>query len=227
MSTRHRFETGLAATRDDLRRMSALVITALDIAERATAEPDPSARHLIRDTERTIDGLEVAIESRCHELMVLEAPMAGDLRLLISAMRISTDLENIGDLAEGVAKRFSSLAAGTRVATPPELIELAHLPGTMLKTAMQAFETGDMASISGIDADERRSDALVKLCSASIQRTMVEHPQEVRELTQVLRAVYHYEQAADLCVCITEEVVYFHSGMLTRHHHGTDRFQKH
>ncbi len=61
-------------------------------------------------------------------------------------------------------------------------------------------------------ADERRSDVLAKTCSGSLQVAMAQRPQEMRELTQIMRAVYHLEQAADLCVCIAEEAVFFHSG---------------
>ncbi len=226
MSLRQRFDSGMAATRDDLRRMATLVLASLAIAEQVVLAPDTEARARVREPERTIDGLEMTIENRCHELMLLEAPLASDLRLLISAMRISTDLELLGDLAEGVAKRFSSVALTHVVEVPAELVTLSRMPARMLTAAMTAFESGDLAPVEEVVADEKRSDTLAKSAAAAIQVAMALRSNEVREYTQVLRAVYHFEQAADLCVCIGEEAVFFHSGRLLRHQPGTGRFER-
>lgn len=225
MSLRQRFESGITATKDDLRRMSVLVVTSLGIAEQAVASPDTEARVRVREVEHRIDGMEVAIEQRCHELMLLEAPVAGDLRLLISAMRIATDLEHIGDLAQSVAKRFSAVAMNPHIVLPEALRPLAALPTSMLSRAMDAFASGDLSQVEAIGIDEKRSDALAKTCALALQVSMEARPGEVRELTQVLRAVYHWEQAADLCVCIAEEAVFFHSGKVIRHQPGTGRFE--
>lgn len=113
------FDLDLAELKRSLVNMGNLVERSLGIAVEAIQRPSIEAREQCRVIEEQLDTLETAIEDRCHQIIALQQPMAGELRLVISSMRITSDLEQVGDLAESVAKRASYIARHHWLKTRP------------------------------------------------------------------------------------------------------------
>jgi phosphate transport system protein len=215
------FDFELAELKRSLVNMGNLVERSLTIAVEAVDHPSVEAREQCRVLEEQLDTLEIAIEDRCHQIIALQQPMAGELRLVISAMRITSDLEQVGDLAESVAKRASFIARNQAVENPPALTELGPLVVGMIHHAMEAFVTGNLGLARGVITDEDQADALTKHCYEAIQTAMQREPGRIREYTHLLRAASLLEHIADIAVSIGEETVYIYRGTNIRHHHDT------
>jgi phosphate transport system protein len=216
--TRH-FDLELADLKRSLVSMSNLVERSLTIAINAIISPTVEAREQCRILEEQLDSFENAIEDRCHQIIALQQPMAGELRLVIAAMRITSDLEQIGDLAESVAKRAAYIARNGGATNPPEIETLARLVLSMQHNAMDAFVTGDLSLGENVISDEHKSDLLTKRCYEGIQALMKSEPDRIREYTHLLRAAALLEHIGDVAVSIADETVYIQKGTINRHLH--------
>ena len=213
------FDLELADLKRSLVSMGNLVERSLSIAVEAIIRPTVEAREQCRVLEEQLDTLETAIEDRCHQIIALQQPMAGELRLVIAAMRITSDLEQVGDLAESVAKRASFIARNKGAEIPPQIETLGRLTLGMQRHAMEAFITGNLNLARGVITDEDHSDTLTKQCYEQLQGLMRTDPDRIREYTHLLRAASQLEHIADVAVSIAEETVYIYKGTNIRHHH--------
>lgn len=215
------FDLELAELKRTLVTMGNLVEQSLGVAVGAINRPTLQAREQCRALDDQLDALETAIENRCHQIIALQQPAAGELRLVISTMRITSDLEQMGDHAESIAKRAASIAKHTLVENPPELAALGDLVRAMVGHTLESFVAGNLAMAKGVMVDEDEADHLTKRCYEWIQGAMARQPGQIKEYTHLLRAVGLLEHIADIAVAIAEETVYIHRGLSIRHQHGT------
>ncbi len=220
MTIRH-FEIDLAELKRALVGMGNLVEQMVSAAAAGIVQPSVTVREQVGQMEERIDALETTIEERCHQIIALRSPMAGDLRFLISATRITSDLEQVGDLAESITRRAHYIARHSLVENPPALATLGNLARTMTREALDAFVGGDLAIAKRILAEEDQADRLTKECYRAIQDAMRAHGDQINEYTHLMRAVGHFEHIADIAVTIAEEAMYIHHGTLSRHQHAT------
>lgn len=213
------FDLELAELKRSLVSMGNLVERSLLIATDAIITPTVEAREQCRILEDQLDTFENTIEDRCHHIIALQQPMAGELRLVIASMRITSDLEQIGDLAESLAKRAAYIARNKGVINPPQIEKLARLVLNMQHHAMDAFITGNLTLADGVIKDEQLSDTLTKECYKDIQDLMKTDTDRIREYTHLLRAASLLEHIADISVSIADETVYINKGTISRHQH--------
>ena len=218
------FELELAELKRSLAGMGDLVEQSLVIATGAILAPRVECREEARSVEERLDALDSTIEERCQRVIALQSPMARDLRLLIAALRITADLEQMGDLAESVSKRAAFIARHRLVPNPPELVELCAAVRNSVHRCLESLSSPDPGLVKEVEDSEDRSDQLTKRCYEGIQKLMTADPALIREYTHLLRAVSHLEHIADIALSVSEESSYIHRGTLIRHHH--DETQK-
>jgi phosphate transport system protein len=220
MTQLRHFDLELAELKRDLVGMGNLVERSLALGIQCILAPNLDGREAVEGIEERVDALETAIEERCHRIIALQSPMARDLRFLISATRITADIEQVGDLAESIAKRGHYIArhSGT-VRNPDQLKPLSELSRAMVHQALDAFVTGDIETAKRILLEEDQADRLTKESYKAIMESMLAQPELIKEYTHLLRAVGHLEHIADIAVSVAEEAVYIHRGQLIRHHH--------
>lgn len=216
MAARH-FDLEMADLKQLLGSMGRLVEKALSFGVDAIQHPMAGVRAEAGALEELIDKLDIQIEERCHVLLVLQSPMASDLRFLISATRVTSDLEQAADLAESVAKRADFIARHQPVRNPEQLSALGQLTLAMLHQALDALIAARFDEARQILGEEDQADRLTKQCYESIQISMQREPDRIAEYTHLLRAVSHLEQIADIAVSIAEQAVYIHRGQLVLH----------
>jgi phosphate transport system protein len=217
-SPRH-FDLELSELKRALVAMGDLAQQSTSLAVECIQSPRVSAREEARGIETRLDDMHSQIEERGHQIIALHSPVAGDLRFLISALRITSDLEQVGDLGESICKRASFIARHQAVANPPDLAQLGSLVRTMMQQTVESFVTSDLARARAVFTEEPLSDKLTKQCYKAIQAGMLEFHGRIQEYTHLLRAVSHLEHIGDIAVSIGEEAVYVHDGRLLRHHH--------
>ena len=199
--------------------MSGEAEAALGLAVEALLERDPEkARQVIqgdRDHRQHGDGGRGA---DCIDLLALQQPMARDLRMLISAIKIANDLERVGDHAVNIAQSAERLAQARPIAPEPEIVEMARLAREMLSDALEAFIRGDAAAGREICIRDDKVDALHDSVFRILLTHMMEDPHTIGAGMELFLVSRNLERVADLATNIAEDVVFLVEGKSIKHH---------
>ncbi len=219
MTETHRhFHEELADVRARLVTMSGAAETALALAVEALLSHDEEKAHRVILGDREIDTREVDIEQRCISLLALQQPMARDLRMLTSAMRIANDLERVGDHAVNIAQSATRVSKARPIVPEPEIVEMARLTRHMLGDAIDAFIRGDATAGREICRRDDHVDALNRSVFRILLTHMMENPQMISSGMEVLLVSRNLERVADLATNVAEGVVFLVEGKSIKHH---------
>jgi phosphate transport system protein len=191
-----------------------LVVRAVSLVGDATV--DSAA---IKTADEAIDAAEVEIEESAVEMLALHQPMATDLRVIVTVLKINNDLERIGDHAVNIAQAAERLAgADPDIPIPPELDEMSRAAREMLRESLDAFVHRNADEARAVIASDDRVDKL----QDSLFRVMLTHMPErnVSGCLQVILIGRNLERIADLATNISEDVVYMVRGTTIRHQGG-------
>jgi phosphate transport system protein len=166
----------------------------------------------------TINTLESSIEEQAFQLIALHQPMARDLRLIFSAIKIVHDLERVGDHAVNIAQSAVQLLAYPHVVPEPEIVEMARRSRQMLSDSLTAFVRGD----GPLARDVCRRDDEVDSLNDSVFRILLTHMMEdqhsIGACMELLLVSRNLERVADLATNIAEDVVFVSEGKTIKHH---------
>jgi phosphate transport system protein len=197
------FAVELEELNQALLEMGALVESSIHCSVQALVDRDERmARRVIEDEVR-INQMELDIDARVTRLLALNQPVAGDLRLLIIALKINTDLERMGDLAVNIAERAISLSKA-----PP---------------VKPLIDTPRMASLVE-DMLHRSLDAFVKRIYSELLELMQNSPNVVPHAIHLMFVARNLERIADHTTNIAEDVIFLVRGVDVRHHATEEKF---
>ncbi len=212
------FHDELAQLKDRLLHMSSRVEAAVAQAVQALLDRDADAAEDIINTDREIDNLELDIENRVTQLLALQQPMAKDLRLLLASLKISNDLERMGDHAVNIAQSAQRLIDFSPIAPAPELIDMARSAREMLSLALSAFIKGDPAAARAVCMRDDHVDALHRSLFRILLTHMAEDPRTISAAMELSLVSRNLERIADLATNIGEDVVFLVEGTTIKHH---------
>lgn len=174
------------------------------------------ARQVIKDDDK-IDQMEVELEEECLKTLALYQPVANDLRMVVSVLKINNDLERIADLATNIAERAIDLSKVPAFDFSSTLLDMAKKSQWMLKACLDAFMDMDFNLARKVCvADDEVDEGLRKMYKL-IQEEVRGDPEKIDRLTQVLSVARYLERMADLSTNIAEDVVYLSEGKIIRH----------
>jgi phosphate transport system protein len=174
------------------------------------------AAEVIAGDER-LDAMEVEIEDQCIRLLALQQPMARDLRMLTSALRIASDLERVGDHAVNIAQSTERLLEASPIAPEPELVEMARMARGMLADALESFVRGDASGGRDVCARDDKVDALHRSVFRILLTHMMEDPRNISAGMELVLVSRNLERVADLATNIGEDVVFLVEGKSIKH----------
>jgi phosphate transport system protein len=207
---------------DNLQRhlmvLAASVEEAIFKGTRSLQERNPSLAREVVEGDSVIDQEENYIENECLKMLALHQPVAIDLRRIIAALKINTDLERMADLSVNIAERALSLAELPRIAVPDKLQRMTDLTTAMVRQSLDAFVM--------LNAEQARQvirlDDEVDLYNREIIEALIAHmqqaPEQVPAFLAFFSAVRQLERIADHATNIAEDVVYLIEGEIIRHH---------
>jgi len=210
------FETGIENLRQKLLLMASHTETAVNHAVQALMQRDYDLALRVKEDDNVIDTCEVEIDELAIQLLT-KAPLATNLRLVTVAMKISQDLERIGDEASKIAKRARDLAQEPPVKIQINLPPMAGRALEMLKAALDAFVHHDAAAARAVILRDREVDALNKEIHAALVQHMVENPDTISRCLHWIVATKSLERIADHATNIAEDVVYLWEAQDIRH----------
>ena len=219
MTEIHRhFHEELADVRSRLVTMSGAAEAALSMAVDALLSRDDNKAQAVILGDREIDTREVDIEERCISLLALQQPMARDLRMLTSAMRIANDLERVGDHAVNIAQSATRISKARQIVPEPEVVEMARLSRSMLADSIDAFIRGDAKAGREICRRDDQVDALNRSVFRILLTHMMENPQMISSGMEMFLVSQNLERVADLATNVAEGVVFLVEGKSIKHH---------
>ena len=209
---REDFERNLKGLEDDVVQLSSRVENAIFKSIEALKERDITASQKVVDDDDVIDEEQQAIEDRCIDLIALEAPMAGDLRVLIAAMMVANELERMGDYAEGIAK--ISLSMGNLPPLKPliDIPRMADKSVDMLRRSTQAFVNRDVESATAVLLADDEVDDIYEQVYRELLTYMMADPSTIQRATYILWVAHDLERVADRTPNIAERVIYLVTG---------------
>jgi len=210
------FETGIANLRQKLLVMASHTEKAVNDAIEALTQRNHDLALRVKNADDVIDRCEVEIDELAIQLLT-RAPLATNLRLVTVAMKISQDLERIGDEATKIAKRARDLAQEPPVKIQLDLPRMAGTALEMLKTALDAFMHNDPAAARAVIPRDKEVDALNRQAHAVLVQHMVENPDAISRCLHWMVAAKSLERIADHATNIAEDVVYLCEAQDIRH----------
>ena len=212
------FHDELSHVKVRLLTMSGEAEAALGLAVEALLERDSEKAGRVIAGDRVIDAMEVEIEEQCVNLLALQQPMARDLRMLTSALKIANDLERVGDHAVNIAQSTERLLQTRPIAPEPEIVEMARLAREMLSDALEAFIRGDAAGGPGGLPEGRQGGRAHGSVFRILLTHMMEDPHTIGAGMELFLVSRNLERIADLATNIGEDVVFLVEGRSIKHH---------
>jgi phosphate transport system protein len=215
-ATRHQFEEQLETLRNRLLEMGSSVDNMMAMAIRALAEQNVELAETVIAADDVIDALDLEIESECMRLIALQAPVARDLRLVGTTLKVITDLERIGDHAVDIAKVARKLAKDTFFKPLVDIPRMASAVRQMLREAMAAFVDHDLDLVNKVVAADDEVDTLFHQLRDELHAVMRRDPNLVVQASYLLFVAHYLERIADHTVNIAERVYFVETGTLAQ-----------
>ena len=216
MTQRH-FDDELADLKTTLLRMAGLAEDQIDKALTALVTRDSGlARHVI-ERDHQVNTLDVEIDEECIRLLALHQPAARDLRLVTTAMKISTELERISDLAENVSERTIELNEEPQLKPYIDIPLMGKMARMMVKESIDAFVKDDAALARKVLTDDDFVDDLMEQLFRELLSFMLEDTRTISRAIRLSFIAKYLERMADHATNIAELVVYLVEGKIIRH----------
>jgi phosphate transport system protein len=215
------FEQQLSQLRGSVLEMGGLVEDQIARAVRALTDRDAPLARATMERDHTVNRLDVEIDELCLKLLALHQPAARDLRLITTALKITTDLERVGDMAAHIAERALELEAEIPVEPKAEsMIDLplmANLARSMLHKALDAFVREDVELALDVCQSDDAIDKLHGQLFRSLLAFMVEDPATIARTMRLLFVSKYLERVGDHATNIAEMVIFLVKGRSIRH----------
>jgi phosphate transport system protein len=201
-----------------LLEMSSLVEAPIQRSISAVIHKDKSAADEVFRNEKRINEIEIEIDEFAINLLALNQPMAADLRLIVAALKINTDLERMGDLSVNIAERAVSLLGETVIKPMIDIPHIAGLVQSMVRKALDAFVNRDADLARSVLASDDAVDSMRTACYHELISFMEKDPQNIRPSMDLLTVTRNLERIADHSTNIAEDVLFLVKGVDVRHH---------
>ncbi len=210
------FEMELAALKEKLLAMGSCAEAAVSKAVRAVIDRDGSLARNVCDSDDTVDGYEVEIDEISIRLLA-KAPLASDLRLITVAMKISQNLERVGDEATTISRRALELNKEPQLKPYLDLPRMASIALEMLKDALDSFVNRQPEKALVIIPRDKEVDEINRHLHRELSSYMIEDPATITRCLNLMVVCKSLERIADHATNIAEEVVYLYEARDVRH----------
>ena len=215
--TRIRFHQSLEDLKENLLVMAGLAEQAIQRAIEAYRVRDLSICDLVSRSEIAINRLEREIDQAALDLLAMEQPMAGDLRFILSVIKINADLERVGDAAKNISDRVRNMQQMGAVDLPVDIPRMASLAGDMVRKSLQAFIEADAEVARSVLTMDDAVDGMNRAAYKALTKVMEEQGHLAPQAFHALMISRSLERVADHATNIAEDVIFWVQGADVRH----------
>jgi phosphate transport system protein len=209
--------TSLLDVRRSILSMAALVESRLSRVVDCMVQQDLPAAEAVRHGDREVDQMEVNIEEMCLQVLALQQPVAKDLRLILAVLRVNTELERIGDLSKGIAKRLLHLDGLGYLSLPPIMGQMGEAVRQMMENVLTAFSNDDADVARQVRRDDAMIDDFQKKILEWTQQEMMTNSAATEAAVDMMTIARALERIGDMCTNIAEEIIFLLEGEVVRH----------
>jgi len=217
-STVPHFQEELEQLKARLLEMGGLAEDRVRSALKALVERDSALVDAVLTGDQPINQLHIEIDGRCFRMLALHQPMAVDLRAIMSAVKINTDLERVGDLAINIAEAVLRYLGHAPVKEQVDIPRMADIAQTMLRDALDAYVRRDTALAQAVLDQDDTLDALKTQVFRDLLTCMLKDPRTIEPALDLILISRHLERIGDHATNIAEDVIFMVSARDVRHH---------
>lgn len=211
------FDEELKALRERVLKLCLMVENAIRDSVKALIERDSELAREVIKRDHLVNALDVAIDEECVRLIALRQPMARDLRFITTTMKITTDLERMGDLAVNIAERSIELNEEPQLKPFVNIPKMAEIAQSMVRDALDAFVTGcSRLPYEVIKRDDEVDDLTVRNFEELLS-FMIQDPKIIPLAVKRTYIAKYLERIADHATNISEMIIYMCKGKIIRH----------
>lgn len=212
------FQEELDALKERLLAMGGLAEERVRAAVAGVKDRDLAALDAVLGGDQPINDLHIEIDDRCVKLLALHQPMAADLRVIVAAVKINTDLERVGDLAVNIAEAGQRYLRHPPVKPLIDIPRMGELAQQMLRDALDAFVRRDLALAETVLAADDTLDALKTQIFRELLTYMLQSPETIEPALDLILMSRHLERIGDHATNVAEDVIFILSAKDVRHH---------
>jgi len=211
------FDDELQQLKGKLLKMGSLVENAIKTSIQALLDRDNALAQRIIENDHLINTLDVEIDEESIRLIALRQPKAGDLRFITTAMKITTDIERMGDLAVDIAERAIELNEEPILKPYIDIPRMAEIARGMARDSLDALVRGDTRLAMDVIKRDDEVDQLNLQVFNELLFFMIQDPHTVSRATRITYISKYLERIADHATNIAEMVIYLVEGKIIRH----------
>jgi len=217
LHVRH-FEEELEHLKTRLLEMGGLAEEQVRLAVKGLVDRDRSLIDRVLHGDDPLNALHIEVDGRCFTLLALYQPMAVDLRAIVAAVKINTDLERVGDLAINIAEAAARYAVHPPVKKLIDIPRMARIAQAMLRDALDAFVKRDTALAQRVLNEDDRLDELKTQIFRELLTYMLQDPTTIEPALDLILMSRHLERIGDHATNVAEDVIFMVSAKDVRHH---------
>ncbi len=215
--TDKRYEEDLKKLREDILYMGGLVEDQIQKSVSSLVERDSALAETIIERDHEVNRLDVEIDDLCIQLLALHQPAARDLRFITTALKITTDLERIGDMAVNICERALELNEEPQLKPYIDIPRMARISERMIRESLDAFVREDTDLALKVCKDDQEVDDLNSQIFRETISFMIEDPHTINRAMKISSISKYLERIADHATNIAEMVVFMVKGKSIRH----------
>ena len=206
---------------ENLNKLITVQATAVERAVRnsllSISNNDADLAYFVIIGDDTLDTNEVRIEEECLKILALYQPVAGDLRYIVTLLKVNTELERIGDLAVNIAERAMHLHSMEQDTPVMDFTTMFQAVSVALKKSLDSFLTHNSALAEEVIESDNTIDELHRGNIELVKRLLKENSEQTESILDFMTISRNLERIADSCTNIGEDVIYLELGKIVRH----------
>jgi len=207
------FDRELTSLMDELLLLGSMVRKSVLKSLVALKTRDLALSKKVIDDDDLIDQKAVEIEDKCIHLMATQQPLAGDLRTVITVLHVASELERMGDYAEGIGKIGLKIGSDQLLKPLIDIPRIGKLASNMLKKALETLVARDTEGAKAVIESDDEVDALYNQIYRELLLYMIEDPKTIKKATYLLWVAHDLERIADRATNISERTIFMVDGI--------------
>lgn len=203
----------------EMTEMFSLVLSQLSKSKEALIKLDKDLAREVLVNEKRVNGFELKIDRDCENVIALFNPVAIDLRFVLACLKINSNLERVGDIAEGIAQFVLNirLEPDKDLLEETRLLEMFETSESVLNDVMQAFDKDDTQLARSVFKKDEILDQININANQSVADFIRNHPDRISQSLYTLSTIRKLERVGDQCKNIAEEIIFFIEARVLKH----------
>ncbi len=203
----------------DMLEMFSLVKNQLDKTKEALVHLDKDLAREVMVNEKRVNGFELKLDRDCENIIALLSPLAVDLRFVLAALKINSNLERIGDIADGIAKFVLDIKIEPEkeLVESTRIVEMFEIANAMILDVMNAFDKEDTSLARSVFKKDEILDEINEQANTSVADFIRSHQDRINQSLYTLSAIRKLERVGDQCKNIAEEIIFYVEAKVLKH----------